>query len=173
MNKILRYLNNYFYKFGEKGLIKIEENKIQVNGKYLVGQYIKLEGSTMNDTVLKVISVVDNQITVTGAYNEEFEGVIYSLAVPRDLIELEEKIKEFEATNKPSNLNAESFGGYSYSKASNGKGGVASWKDIFFDDLKPYRKLTDNKRKVEIYDFTAGQTGNYIEYEKGKYIAYN
>lgn len=149
MNKILKYLNNYFYRFGERGTYEIKDNKIIVRGKYLEGQYIRIVGSLMNDTVLKVISVAENEITLEKAYNEIYEGTIYSLAVPIDLIELLPKIEEFEEKNKPSDLASESFGGYSYSKATNKNGEAITWKDAFWNDIKGYRKMNDSVMGVK------------------------
>lgn len=149
MQKILDYLHNYFYTFGEKGLFNIVDNQITVKGKYIQGQYIKLEGSIMNDSVYKVISYSENKITVEGAINEEFKGIIYSLAVPKELIELETKIKEYEANKTKSDIISESFGNYSYSRATNSNGDIADWKDVFKTDLKPYRAMVDSKRRVK------------------------
>ena len=106
-------------------------------------------GSLMNDTVEKVISVAENEITLEKAINEVYEGAIYSLAIPPDLIELVQKIEECEEKNKPSDLASESFGGYSYSKATNKNGEAITWKDVFWNDIKAYRKMNDSVRGVK------------------------
>ena len=51
--------------------------------------------------------------------DEEFEGIISSLAIPNDLISLKAKIEVYESENKPSAIVSESFGNYSYSLATN------------------------------------------------------
>lgn len=152
MDKILAYLNNYFYRFGEKGTYNISENKVQVKGKYIAGQYIRITGSYLNDTIAKVISVEGDIITLEKANNEEFEGVIFSLAIPPTLVDLFAKIEEFESKSTPSNLSSESFGNYSYSVATNKNGENMTWKDVFKNDLRPYRKIYDSIGKVKIID---------------------
>lgn len=150
MNKILSYLKNYFYRFGEKGTYAITDNQIEVRGNYVAGQYIRLTGSLLNDRVVKVENVEDNTITLTEAINEVFDGAIYSLAIPRELIELAEEIKAYEKDTPKGGYVSESFGNYSYSKATGQNGGVANWKDVFKDELKPYRKIFDGIEGVKM-----------------------
>ena len=149
MKQILDYLNNYFFIQGEKGTFTITDNKIIVSQKYLQGQYIYLTGSIMNDNIYRIESINNNEITIVGANNEVFEGVIYSLAIPPTIIELEGKIKEWNLGHKPTNLQSETFGNYSYTMATvNGK--LASWKDVFQEELKPYRKLYSGIERVKV-----------------------
>ena len=155
MNEVLRYLNNYFFKFKETGSFAISENKLEgTRGNYITGQYILITGSTMNDRVVKVNNIDLDGITLEKANNEEFEGVIYSLNIPADVIELVERIKEFKENNKPSDKASENFEGYSYSKASR-NGNTVTWKDVFFEELKPYRQMYDGRRKV--LEFTVNE----------------
>ena len=67
-----------------------------------------------------------------------------------DLKELVPAIEQYieEEENKKvlqSPLNSESFGGYSYSKGSSskkdGSQGQITWRDVFGDELKAYRKI--------------------------------
>ena len=150
MEKILNYLNNYFYRFGEKGTYNITSNTIEVRGTYLEGQYIRLTGSILNDGVFKVINVEDNTITIDGAVNEVFEGCIYSLAVPKEITELEKQINKYEEENQKGGYASESFGNYSYTKAQSPNGGLATWKDVFRNELKPYRKIIDGIKGVKM-----------------------
>lgn len=148
MEKILKYLNNYFFRFKEVGKFEITDNKITgLKGRYLNGQYLLIEGSILNDGVVKVESVVGDEITLEKTFNEEFKGVIYSLAIPQALINLVDEINTWKADNKKTDIISESFEGYSYSRA-NSNGQVATWKDVFREELKGYRKVTDGKRLV-------------------------
>lgn len=149
MEEILRYLNNYFFRFKEVGKFTIKDNKIiGLKGEYIKGQYLLIEGSIMNDGVVKVISVVDGDITLEKSFNEEFKGIIYSLAIPKSLISLVDEINLWKSENKKTNIVSESFEGYSYSRA-NTNGQVATWKDVFNEELRGYRKITDGKRMVK------------------------
>lgn len=152
LEEILKIINNYFYVTGEKGSYNIQNNKLTVKGKYIQGQYIKIEGSIMNNGVHKVLEVSDNQITLEEAINEEFDGVIYGLAIPRDIIRLEAKVKEFEecSANRRSVIVSDSTGAYSRTKATDKNGNVQTWIGVFANDLRPYRKLTSGKRRIKL-----------------------
>ena len=143
MDKILNSINNYFYRFFERGIYNIKANTIIVKGKYIIGQYIRIEGSTLNDGVYKVASVEGQNITLESSTikGEEFEGVISSLAIPNDLISLKAKIEVYESENKPSAIVSESFGNYSYSLATNTNGQALTWQEVFSNELKPYKKM--------------------------------
>lgn len=152
MERILNYLNNFFYRWGEKGAFTITDNKLNVEHELMGGQYIKINGSVLNDGVHKVLSYRDGFATLEGLENEEFEGLVLSLAVPRTLNSLPKKIDEFELKNPVTALASESFGNYSYSNATNESGGRVSWQDVFASDLKLYRKMNDNLKHVRIFD---------------------
>lgn len=144
MNDILDYINNYFAVTKEKATFNINNNSIIVKEKYLKGQYIKLEGSILNDGIYKVESVGVNTIGITGLIDEEFEGFIYGLAIPKNIINIANKyeIQKEEASN--SILESESFDNYSYSIAKDTDGQVYNTLDSFKKDLRKYRQMRDN-----------------------------
>lgn len=146
MEEILNYINNYFAVSKEENTFNINNNSIQVRGKYLQGQYIKLEGSILNDGIYKVESVVDNTITILGAINEEFEGVIYGLAIPKEILGLSKKFEEQKEKIVSSIYDSESFGEYSYTLAKNSNGELYTAIDTIRNDLKKYRKMRDTSR---------------------------
>ena len=101
------------------------------------GQYFLVEGSVFNDGVYQYPSYA--------MFDETFEGTITPLAVPKAFLSL---VKEIEAWNgkygKTENLSpyiSESFGGYSYSKATSSQGNAANatWQDTFKTRLKIWR----------------------------------
>ena len=68
--------------------------------------------------------------------DEKFDGTIWHMYVPADVIALASEIDEFQTNyGKVSPFSSESFGGYSYSKQFTG------WKDAFADKLKKWRKI--------------------------------
>lgn len=153
MEEILRQINNYFYSFKETGNFKIVESSIVgLKAPYRTGQFIKVQGSLFNDGIYKVDSA-DSNLRIQGLIDEEFEGVIYSMNVPRAIEELEVKIKEFKSKDVKTNIVSESIpGGYSYSKAT-GKAGVpAGWQSVFAEDLRPYKKMYSGERRVKEFD---------------------
>lgn len=151
MESLLKYLNNFFYNFGEYGQHEISFNKITVKGVYYVGQYVKIVGSCVNDGVYQVLKVDSGTITLVGELsNEAFTGTIFSLGVPGRLKEISEQIQEFNRQLTTNGFASESFGDYSYTKATNANGELVGWKDIFKDDLRPYRKIKDSTRGVKM-----------------------
>lgn len=151
MERIMREINNFFYKAKEYGKYSIINNKIKVKGVYLPSQYIRIMDSILNDGVYKIISFENGYMEIEGLQNEEFEGWICGLSIPKTFIELTEKIKEYEAKNPNiSNVISESYlNGYSYSKATNAKGQVNTWRDMFNAELSGYRQLYDGFRHVK------------------------
>ncbi len=161
MEELLNYLNNYFYNYELIGPVVFGDDNSSltipdVNKEFYVGQYIKIENSKFNDGIFKVIDVNsnDNNYTITTDSSDFIPGVftcsILSLAIPRVIIKLKESIEDFKANNKPSVYTSESFGNYSRSWATNSKGNVVTWKDVFKEDLNQYRCMFDNRDGLEV-----------------------
>lgn len=106
------------------------------------GQYFRIVGSVFNDGVWKYYSA-----GVEGLVDEEFDGAVWAMSVPRAVVELSGEIDGWIAANKDimnSPYQSESFGGYTYSLKSGGSSGGANgatWQNVFADRLNPYRKL--------------------------------
>lgn len=98
------------------------------------GQYYWIKGSVFNDG-LHVYPAAD-------LTDEDFDGVVIAMAVPRALIALSDEIKAWVDKNgQESPYTSESFGGYSYSKATNAQGMAVGWHDVFRSRLNPWRKI--------------------------------
>ncbi len=161
MEEILNYLNNYFYNYALMTNVAFEEDgksftisKFKKN--FYKGQYIKIEETTINDGIFKIISIKDNgeSVTVTTDATDFVEGnfrcLILALAVPNPLIRLKESIEKFRTENEPSIYTSESFGDVSRSWATNSKGAILTWRDVFKEDLKQYRCMFDNRDEIEV-----------------------
>lgn len=101
------------------------------------GQYFRIVGSVLNDGVWK---------HKNGLKDETFDGAVWAMYVPKEVVELAKEIKEWvennaETLNSP--YQSESFGGYSYSKqvGANGTSGFG-WKDQFSTRLNQWRRMT-------------------------------
>lgn len=140
IEQICDYIHNYFIKEVYRGTFTIENGSLSVD--FLQeGQYFKIIGSIFNDGVFQ-----HSNDTLT---DESFEGEVWAMAVPPAVIAIATEAEEWEneygdKVNSP--FQSESFGGYSYSKASgNGgnNGGTASysWKDVFGSRLNHWRKI--------------------------------
>ena len=140
IEQILDFIHNYFVKEIHKGTFQVSSGVLNVD--FLRnGQYFKVVGSIFNDGVYKY--GVD---TLT---DEEFEGEVWSMAVPPAVIAIADEIEDWVdkyGTIAESPYQSESFGGYSYSKAqggnSGGTGNKSTWQSIFGSRLNAYRKLS-------------------------------
>lgn len=139
LEEILAHIHNWFISDWEYDHYSIADGKIDL--PFLTpNQYYRIIGSLFNDGVYKYGAE-------TELVDEEFDGEIWALAIPRSFLELAEEIEEWQAKNgtaAASPFVSESFGGYSYSKASsaNGKnGGSASWITAFASRLNRWRKI--------------------------------
>ena len=106
----------------------------------LDGQYFRIVGSVLNDGVY--------QYPADGLADEEFTGAVWAMAVPPAVVALAADIESWNEKNADalaSPYTSESFGGYSYTKASgssnNGSGGY-TWRDQFASRLAKYRRLS-------------------------------
>ena len=121
------------------GYYTISEGSIMPVSFLLDGQYYRIVGSVLNDGVYK------HGTDDTELQDEEFYGAVWSMRVPKDFIELSEEIEAWQTANADalnSPYTSESFGGYSYTKASGENGsGSYTWKDQFKSKLDRYRRL--------------------------------
>ena len=109
------------------------------------GQYFRICGSVFNDGVY--------QWPANDLMDETFRGVVWAMAIPKELIELSAEIEEWQktyastASQAMSPFASESFGGYSYSKGGSGsnRSGSAndypSWQSAFASRLDKWRKI--------------------------------
>lgn len=99
------------------------------------GQYFRIVGSVFNDGVY--------QYPATSLTDEVFEGAVWAMALPPSIIALSAEIKEYNDSDagKASPYTSESFGGYSYTKATDANGAPIGWQKAFASRLNKYRKL--------------------------------
>ena len=101
------------------------------------GQYFRICGSVFNDGL--------HRYPATDLVDEEFSGAIWELAIPPAVVDLADEIgvwqeKNGEASASP--YQSESFGGYSYSKATDAEtGGAVTWQSAFKQQLGAWRKI--------------------------------
>lgn len=143
LNELCQEIRNYFDKAQPKFIesITIQDGAI-TNVDFLdavkPNQYFRIIGSIFNDGVYcyKEGLVLED---------ETFDGAIWLMAIPKDFLALAKEIDDWiakygEALNSP--YTSESFGGYSYSKASgNNGGGAVTWQDAFASKLNLYRRI--------------------------------
>ena len=131
LETVLMYLNNWFVVGRYDDTYTIEDGKLML--PFLVnGQYFRIIGSLFNDGVYQYPAELTD---------ETFDGSVWALAIPKALLSTVDEITAWTAKNGDSGpYTSESFGGYSYSKATNSKGMAVGWRDVFAAQLSPWKK---------------------------------
>ena len=147
LTELCAELRNYFLKNREAdvhtGTYTISGGTLGELDFLQDGQYYRIAGSVFNDGVYRW---GDRSVTLA---DETFTGEVWAMAVPPAVVALADEIDAWrtanaEALNSP--YQSESFGGYSYSKASGGSGAGGSggygWQDHFAGRLNKWRRLS-------------------------------
>lgn len=131
LETVLMYLNNWFSVGRYDDTYTIEDGGIAL--PFLVdGQYFRIVGSLFNDGVYQYPAELTD---------ETFDGSVWALAIPKALLSTVKEITAWTAKNGDGGpYTSESFGGYSYSKATNSKGLAVGWRDVFAAQLAPWKK---------------------------------
>ena len=138
LEQVLRHLNNWFLVDIHEGTFTVENGSI-VLPFLQTNQYFRICGSVFNDG-LHLYPAVD-------LTDEVFTGTVWALAVPKAVVSLSEDIDAWQEKNGEAVLSpytSESFGGYSYTKASGGTGGtsaITGWQDAFRGRLNDWRRI--------------------------------
>lgn len=117
------------------GTFTISGGKLAPSDFLKEGQYFRIIGSTFNDGVHRYPAI--------GLADESFAGSVWAMAVPPAVIALADEIKAYCESDaaKPSPFKSESFGGYSYTRATDDKGAAPSWQYVFAKRLNNYRRI--------------------------------
>jgi hypothetical protein len=136
LNAMCKHCNNYFLDFIYVGKFSITNGCINGAPELLDGQYFRIVGSVFNDGVY---TYPDG-----GLKDEpEFSGAVWIMKIPQDFINLATEIDawcEKYSDVQTSPFTSESFGGYSYTKATGSDGDGVSWQDVFASRLNQYRR---------------------------------
>lgn len=142
LTSLLKELNNWFDIDRRFGQFTISDGMLNVD--FLQeDQYFRIVGSVFNDGVY--------QYPAQELKDEVFEGAIWAMAIPQEVIALAAKIGEWQEryggvdSENMSPYNSESFGGYSYSKSGGGSGTgndeAGTWQGAFAKEMKKFRKV--------------------------------
>ena len=137
LTELLAEIRNYFEVPNGRhfGTFTISGGSIAPLDFLQEGQYFRIVGSVFNDGVY--------QYPAASLTDEVFEGAVWAMAVPPTLIALSAEIEEYNNSDagKASPFTAESFGGYSYTKATDAVGSPIGWQKAFESRLNKWRKL--------------------------------
>ena len=138
LEQVLMNIRNWFPVKGgiHSGTFTIKDGGITL--PFLAdGQYFRICGSVFNDGL--------HQYPASDLKSETFDGAVWALDVPQAVIELAAEIEAWQKKNGDASVSpyqSESFGGYSYSKATDSAtGGAVTWQSAFRSRLNNYRKL--------------------------------
>ena len=136
LTEVCAEIRNYFVKDIHNGTFEIVGGKITPLDFIQEKQYFRIVGSVFNDGVYKYTA----DLVLT---DEIFSGSVWAMAVPPSVVALAEEIKKYNESDeaKPSAYTSESFGGYSYSKATDENGAPMGWKKVFASRLNKYRRI--------------------------------
>ena len=138
LEQVLMNIRNWFTVDGgiHSGTFTIKDGGIAL--PFLAnGQYFRIIGSVFNDGL--------HQYPAADLVDEEFSGAIWALAIPKAVIDLANEIQKWQGKNGEASVSpyqSESFGGYSYSKATDAEtGGAVTWQSAFKQQLSAWRKI--------------------------------
>ena len=124
-------VRNWFVSEKHNGTFTVKDGNMPLD--FLQdGQYFRVLGSVYNDGVYQYPAVLTDEV---------FEGQIWAMRVPPAFIDLPGEIDEYITKNAESPYTSESFGDYSYTKATNKNKTPLTWRDVFASRLNAWRKL--------------------------------
>ena len=138
LDKLLRELG--WYRRPNKYVNQIKVEKFTIEGGKIAPSdfleeedYYRIIGSKHNDGLY--------QYPNSDLTDEVFDGAVWVMRVPPALVTLAQQYKEEleKESGKPSAYISESFGGYSYTKATNSKGVPLNWEHLHADELNQWR----------------------------------
>ena len=155
LNEVIEYLNNYFYKYSSgvtqysftKDVTFTTNNTLEGDfaDTFLVGEYIQLEDTRLNDGIYKIIAIDDTSITIDATLDitidteAEISTTMTKLFIPKDLIATIAEIKTYN-TNTTDGIASESQGNRSVSYATSTNGSTG-WQTAFKTRLNSYKRL--------------------------------
>ena len=138
LEQILQHLRNWFLIPGgiHEGTYTTEGGGIDL--PFLQdGQYFRICGSVFNDGL--------HCYPCSDLKAETFKGTVWALAVPQAVVSLSEEINAWQEKNGEASVGpyqSESFGGYTYTRATDEiSGGAVTWENAFRKRLNQWRKL--------------------------------
>lgn len=149
LTELCAELKNYFIpdyhnadKYIHLGTFTIEDGALQGIQFLKDGQYYRIVGSVFGDGVHKYGDAEDQLA------DETFDGAVWEMRVPPDVLKLAKDIEDWTAANADalaSPYQSESYVAYSRTLKTGASGGSADggafgWQQQFANRLKPYRR---------------------------------
>ena len=151
LNQVLKYLNNYFFEYtnGTRSYSYSKDVTFTSSATmsadwtdtYIVGEYILVEGSRLNDGVYLISAIdatditIDSTLDITVSTEPEVSVTVSKCYIPKELIDIIADIKTYESNSNPG-ISSESQGNRSVTY-----NGSSDWKTVYQSALSKYRKL--------------------------------
>ena len=144
------YCKNYFVFSCEAEAFEIVADGIvgTFSDTYVVGQYVSIDDSFVNDGVYKITAVSATKLTLDATLTAENTGdtiYVFGLKVPNAFVTIVDNITTYNATSTKG-VKSESQGNRSVSYGSAAGDGNSSWQSVFSGDLTPFMRMFSDKR---------------------------
>ena len=141
IEQVMDSINNHFVRDFDVDDFEIVSDGIvgSFSSTYLIGMYVLIKHSLLNDGVYEITGVTDDKITVDATLKAENTGesiVVYALTPKKSFLDLVTEIETFVANDESVGVASESLGDYSVSYGKEG-----SWQSVFRKKLNTYRKV--------------------------------
>lgn len=148
LNKVMTEIKNHFARSVESQTYQIVTDGIvgSFSEKYIVGQYIWIKHSFINDGVYKITGVTESKLTLDATLLEENTGeliLLFGLAVPPDFLTV---VTEIEAYTSKDGVISESIGDYSVNYGNTG----GSWVNAFSEKLSQWKRMFDDDKSSRL-----------------------
>lgn len=146
LNAVMTHIKNHFARSWEVGQYEIVSDGIvgSFSEKYIVGQYLWLKYSFVNDGVYKITGVTNQKLTLDATLTPENTDeliVLFGLSVPPDFLTVVTEIESFKSKD---GVMSESIDDYSVSYGGDG----GSWTSVFRGKLSKWRRMYDDDYRV-------------------------
>lgn len=151
ISQVLAENKKYFPCSEESGVFTIETDGVSIAGTfsqtYLVGQYLNIYGSILNDGVYKITAVTSAKLTLDATLLAEATDntlILFGLAVPQPLLAIIADIETYMSQQAVlPNIKRESQGGRDGREVEYMNG--STWQGAFMTQLIPYRAVYDDR----------------------------
>lgn len=147
----MEYCNNFFVSTCESGSFEIVSDGIQgtFEEAYIVGQYISLDNTFLNDGVYMITAVSDTKLTLDATLSTESSSdyyYIFGLKIPTTFLSLVTDIATYDS-NTVYGIKSESQGNRSVTYG-NGESNGNTWQSAYMSALAPYKQMYSDKSKL-------------------------
>lgn len=155
ISRVLEYTKKYYPCTLENATFTIVSDGITgtFDESYLVGQYVNIQDSVLNDGTYKITAVSGSKLTLDATLLAE-ESYIYlwGLRLPQGLLSVITDITTYvNSSTSSAEIQSESQGNRSVTYAN----GNSGWQSVFRNQLAPYKSLYDDRITYTNYNITS------------------